>query len=72
LKENISTTPVLALPNLQQPFEIETDAIKYTMGVVLMKYHKPIYYHYETFNQVVVNYPTYDNELYAFVQSIKK
>jgi hypothetical protein len=72
LKENISTTPVLALSNIQQPFEIETDASGYTMGEVLMQYRKPICYHSETFNQVVVNYPTYDKELYALVQSVKK
>jgi hypothetical protein len=60
LKEKISTTPVLALSNLQQPFEIEIDANRYTMGVVLMQYHKPICYHSETFNQADVKYPTYD------------
>jgi hypothetical protein len=72
LKEKSSTTLVLELLNLQQPFEIETDAIKYAMGVVLMQYRKPICYHSENFNQVVVNYPTYDKELYALIQSIKK
>ena len=72
LKENISIAPVLALSNLQQTFEIETDASGYAMGAVLMQYRKPICYHSETFNQVVVNYPTYDKELYALVQSVKK
>jgi hypothetical protein len=72
LKEKISTAPVLALQNLQYPFEIETYANGYTMGAVLMKYCNPICYHSETFNEVVVNYPTYDNELYALVQSVKK
>jgi hypothetical protein len=72
LKEKISTAPVLALLNLQQPFEIETDAIGYAMGAVLMQYRKPIYYHSKIFNQVVVNYPTYDKELCALVQSVKK
>jgi hypothetical protein len=72
LKEKINTTPVLALPNLQQPFEIEIDANKYAMGAVLMQYCKPICYYYENFNQEVVNYPTYDKELYALVQSINK
>jgi hypothetical protein len=32
LKEKINTAPVLALLNLQQPFEIETDANIYAMG----------------------------------------
>jgi hypothetical protein len=72
LKENISIAQVLALPNIQKPFEIETNANRYAMGVVLMKNRKPICYHSETFNQVVVNYPTYDKELYALVPSVKK
>jgi hypothetical protein len=72
LKEKISTAPVLALSNLQQPFEIEIDANIYAMGALLMQYRKSICYHFETFNQVVVNYPTYDKELYALVESVKK
>jgi hypothetical protein len=72
LKEKISTAPLLALLDIQQPFEIETGANGYAMGALLMQYHRPICYHSETFNQVVVNYPTYDKELYALVQSIKK
>ena len=39
LKEKISTTLVLALPDLQRPFEIETDASDYAMGVTLMQTH---------------------------------
>jgi hypothetical protein len=72
LKKNISIAPVLALSNLQQPFEIETEASGYAMGAVLMQYRKPICYHSETFNQVVVNYTTYEKELYGLVQSIHK
>ena len=72
MKEKISSAPVLALLNIQHPFEIETHASGYAMGAVLMQYRKPICYHSENFNQVVVNYPTYDKELYALVQSIKK
>jgi hypothetical protein len=72
LKENISTTPVLALSNIQQPFEIKTDAKIFTMDAILMQYCKPICFHSETFNQLFVNYTTYDKELYALVQSINK
>ena len=37
-----------------------------------MEREKPICYHYETFTQAVINYPTYDKELYVLVQSVKK
>jgi hypothetical protein len=72
LKEKISSAPVLALPNLRQPFEIQTDASNYAMGAVLLQHGKPIFFHSKTFNGVVINYPTYDKELYALVQSVKK
>jgi hypothetical protein len=71
LKEKISLAPVLALPNLRQPFEIQTDASNYAMGAVLLQHGKPICFHFETFNGAVINYPTYDKELYALVQSVK-
>ena len=54
LKEKISTAPVLALPDLQRPFEIQTDASDYAMGAVLTQHGKPICYHSEAFNSVVV------------------
>lgn len=72
LKEKINTTLVLTLLDLKQPFEIQTDASDYSMGVVLMHHGKPICCHYETFTNVVINYATYDKELYALVQSMKK
>jgi hypothetical protein len=72
LKEKISSAPMLALPNLRQPFEIQTYASNYAMGAVLLQYGKPICFHFETFNGAVINYPTYDKELYALVQIVKK
>jgi hypothetical protein len=42
------------------------------MGPILMQYHNPICYHFETFNQAGFNYPTYDRKLYALFQSVKK
>jgi len=55
------------LLDLQQPFEIQTNASGYVMGVVLMQQGKPICYHLEMFVQAVVNYPTYDKDLYSLV-----
>ena len=72
LKENISTTPVLALSDLQESFEIETYASGYAMGEILMQHKKPICYHSKTFSKKIINYPTYDKELYALVQRVNK
>ena len=72
LKYNISLATVLALPNLRQSFEIQTDASDYAMGTVLLQHGNPIDFHSETFNGVVTNYHTYDKELYELVQSVKK
>jgi hypothetical protein len=67
LKERNNSAPVLALLNLRQPFEIQIDASNYAMGVVLLQHGKPICFHSETFNGAMINYPTYDKELYALV-----
>ena len=64
--------PVLSLPNLRQPFEIQIDASNYAMGAGLLQHGKPICFHSKTFNGAVINYPTYDKELYALVKSVKK
>ena len=72
LKDKINSAPVLALPNLRQPFEIHNDASDYAMGAVILQHGKPITFHSETFNGVVTNYPSYDKALCALVQSVKK
>ena len=42
------------------------------MGETLMQQGKPICYYSKTFTNTLINYPTYDKELYALVQSVKK
>ena len=39
---------MLTLPDLQQPFEIETDAFDYAIGVVLTQQGNLVAYHNET------------------------
>jgi hypothetical protein len=60
LKQCLCSTPVLSLPDLHQPFEIETDASDYVVGVVLTQHDHPMAYHSETLSDVVRKYPTYE------------
>ena len=58
---------MLTLPDLQQPFEIETDASDYAIGAVLTQQEHPVAYHSETLSNTVHKYPTYDKEMYSIV-----
>ena len=69
LKHRLCSTPVLTLPDLQQPFEIETDASDYAIGAVLTQHGQPVAYHSETLSDTVRKYPTYDKEMYSIAQA---
>ena len=68
LKYRLYMAPVLAFPNLQQPFEVETYASDYAIGAVLTQHGHPTTYHSETLSNTIRKYPTYDKELYSIVQ----
>jgi hypothetical protein len=70
LKQCLCSTPVLSLPDLQHPFEIETDASDYVVGTVLTQHDHPVAYHSETLSDTVRKYPTYDKEMYSIVKPI--
>ena len=59
---------MLTLPDLQQPFEIETDASDYAIGAVLTQHGHPVTYQSETLFEIVRKYTTYDKEMYSIMQ----
>jgi hypothetical protein len=63
---------VLTFLDLQQPFEIETDAFDYAIGVVLTQQGNPVTYHSETLSDTVRKYPTYDKDMYSIVQACRQ
>jgi len=67
LKHHLCSALVLALPNLQQPFEIETNASDYAIGAVLTQHGHLVAYHSGTLLDIVQKYPTYDKEMYSIV-----
>jgi hypothetical protein len=72
LKHRLYFAPVLTLLNLQQPFEIETDASDYAIGEVLTQQRHPVAYHSETLSDTVQKYPTNDKEMYSIVQACRQ
>ena len=69
LKHHLCLAPVLNFPDLQQPFEIETNALNYIVGVILTQHGHPMAYLSETLLDAVCKYPTYDKEMYSIVQA---
>jgi hypothetical protein len=69
LKQRLCSAPILSLPYLEQPFEIETYASDYVVGVVLTQHDHPMAYHSEKLLDVVYKHPTYDKEMYSIVKA---
>ena len=69
LKQHLISTLVLSLPDLKHPFEIETNASDYVVGVVITQHDHPVAYHSETLLDVVHKYPNYEKEMYSIVQA---
>ena len=66
------TTPVILLPDLHQPFDIETDASDYALHAMITQSGHPVTFHSETFNDIVRRYSMYEKELYAIVQALQR
>ena len=68
IKNKLCNAVVLVLPDLHQPFEIETDASDYALGIVITQSGHPVAFHSDT----VRRYLTYEKELYAIMKALKQ
>ncbi|XP_061338025.1 uncharacterized protein LOC133284906 [Gastrolobium bilobum] len=72
LKEVMSTTPVLALPDFSLPFIVETDASAVGVGAVLHQLDHPIAFFSKKLGPRMRVASTYVRELYALTEAVKK
>ncbi|GJT52264.1 retrotransposon-related protein [Tanacetum coccineum] len=72
LKEAMSNAPVLALPNFQQAFVVETDASEEGIGAVLQQNGHPIAFLSRSLAPRHKGLSTYEKELWAVVYALEK
>ncbi len=75
LKRLICEEPVLLMPKLDQPFELEVDASNYAIGATVNQRDEydqwhPVAYYSTTLSETERNYNIYDKELLAVVKSL--
>jgi len=70
LKAALTTAPTLKLPDLNEPFEVITDASDYAIGAVLIQGGRPVAYESKKLNKAEKNYHTTDKELLAVVHAL--
>ncbi|XP_060196262.1 uncharacterized protein LOC132625679 [Lycium barbarum] len=71
LKVAMSSSPVLALPDLTRPFEVETDASDYALGGVLLQEGHPVAYESRKLKDAERRYAAHEKELLDVVHCLR-
>ena len=71
MKDRLSNTPMLALSDFTQPFEVVVNACGNGIGAVLSQHTHPIEYFSEKLSEARKKWSTYEQELYSLVRALK-
>ena len=72
LKQAMTTTPVLALPNFNAPFTVGTDACGEGIGAVLLQSGQPIAFLSKALGEKHKALSIYEKEFLAFIMAVEK
>ena len=72
LKEAISTKPVLHWPDLNLPFEVQTDASDRALGGVLVQEGHPVVFESRKLNNAEQRYSTHEKEMTVVVHCLQQ
>ena len=67
----MTTTPILAMPNFNETFTVETDASGNGIGVVLQQQGKPIAFMSRALDVSKKTWSTYAKEMFDVVEAIR-
>jgi hypothetical protein len=71
LKDKLIHAPLLQLLDFNKTFELECDASGIGLGGVLLQERKHVAYFSEKRGGLVLNYSTYEKELYALIRCLE-
>lgn len=72
LKEAMVIAPVLAIPNFNQPFIVETDAFDSGVGAILMQRDQPVAYMSKALGPTHQKLSIYEKEFLALIMAVEK
>lgn len=72
LKKEVPTKPILILPSFDKLFIVECDASNIVIGAILNHEGRLVVFFSERLNKAKSEFSSYDLELYALVQALRK